>query len=304
MNKPKIRLSYSTMHLLLECERKFQLNRLLDSYQNQHASEHFAFGHALEEGCVSYLLHEDKDRALWEAYLAYHEVIDGVLEIAESVKKSELVAVNMVWAAFPYLDTLKEEWDIAEFNGKPAVQLSFNIDIDEDFYYVGYLDLALKNKYTGKYAVIDFKSTGMNLMSLDPLYMNSEQLIGYSIILDYITGKDNSEYDVYYFVGQIGSGNGFSPRIHTLQYPKSLKDRLNFFITLGMDVERLHKMLNTGIFPQRGSSCLKFNKPCPHFGTCGLHSLDTPKAIEEDTIEYSFHANLNELIADHLERII
>ena len=151
---------------------------------------------------------------------------------------------------------------------------------------------------------MDVKSTGMNLLSLDPLYMNSEQLIGYSIILDYITGKDNAEYDVYYFVGQIGAGDGFSPKIHPLTFPKSLKDRLNFFITLGMDVERLHKMLDTGIFPQRGHSCLKFNKPCPHFGTCGLHSLDVPKKYEEDTIEYDFVAKLEDLITDHLGRIL
>jgi len=299
----KIRLSYTKMDLILSCERKFQLTALLDNFQQKQASEHFAFGHSLETGCLSYLLYKDKDRAMWEAYLAYHEVIDEVIEIPQSLKKSELVAVNMVWAAFPYLDTLLTEWEIAEFNNKPAVQLSFRIDIDDVFYYVGYLDVALRNRFTGKYGVMDVKSTGMNLLSLDPLYMNSEQLIGYSIILDYITGKDNAEYDVYYFVGQIGAGDGFSPKIHPLTFPKSLKDRLNFFITLGMDVERLHKMLDTGIFPQRGHSCLKFNKPCPHLGTCGLHSLDVPKKYEEDTIEYDFVAKLEDLITDHLGRI-
>mgnify|MGYP007049918413 CR=1 FL=1 len=137
---------------------------------------------------------------------------------------------------------------------------------------------------------------------MDSIYLNSAQLIGYSIVLDFIAGKDNVEYDVYYFVGQLGAGNGYVPKIHNLCYPKSLKDRLNFFITLGMDVERLSKMLEYNIFPQRGAACNSFNRPCYHLGTCGLHSLDRMKEEEPDTTEYQFVMNLDDVIKDHIER--
>ena len=299
----KIRLSHTTMNSLFRCERLFQLIRLLEGERGRKTNENFCFGHAYEAGCVTYFLTGDKDRALFDCYLAYHGLEDGYIAIPETVKKNELTACNLVIASFPKLDDLRDEWEVATFDGKQAIQLSFRIDIDDVFYYVGYLDLALKNKYTARHAVLDFKTTGLDLHVLDPLYMNSNQLIGYSVILDAIVGKENADYDVYYFVGQITNTDGYGTRISPLIFPKSLKDRLNFFITLGIDVKRIKEMMEMGIFPQRGESCLKFNKPCSEFGTCGLHALDTPKKEEPDETEYQFTFKLDELIQDHIERI-
>ena len=304
-----IRLSHSALEEMLTCERKFQLNRLLERENERTINDSFCFGHAFEAGCVSYILNQDKDKAIWETWLAYPDVTsneDGVVthvEVPDSVKKTDLVAINMVQTAFPYLDTFLEDWEVASFNGKPASQLSFRVNIDETFYFVGYLDLAIRNKYTGKYAVWDAKTTGLAIHDLSPVYANMLQLIAYSIVLDRVVGEEYSDYDVHYFVGRVGAGNGFQPQILPLSFSKNLKDRLNFFITLGLDVERLSKMRAMGIFPQRGSSCLKYNKPCFHFGTCGLHALDKEKVIEEDTTDYQFVFNLEDLIQDHMERI-
>lgn len=304
-----IRLSHSALEELLTCERKFQLNRLLERDNERTVNDNFCFGHAFEAGCVSYILHGDKDKAIWDTFMAYPEVIytsSGEVEsveIPDSVKKTVEVAVNMVIAAFPHLDTFLEDWEVASFAGKPASQLSFRVNIDETFYFVGYLDLAIRNKWTGKYAVWDAKTTGLAIHDLSPVYMNSMQLIGYSIVLDKIVGEEYTDYDVHYFVGRVGAGNGFQPQIIPFVFAKNLKDRLNFFITLGLDVERLTKMKAIGIFPQRGASCLKYNRPCYHFGTCGLHALDKEKEIEEDKTEYQFTFNLEDLIQDHMERI-
>ena len=298
----KIRLSHSAMGSLFRCERLFQLNRLLEGERERKTNENFCFGHAYEAGCVTYFLTGDADKAIFDCYLAYHGMENEYIAIPETAKKNEMTACNLVIASFPKLDDLRDEWEVATFQGKPAVQLSFRIDIDDVFYYVGYLDLALKNRYIGRYAVLDFKTTGLNLHVLDPLYMNSNQLIGYSVILDAIVGKEEMEYDVYYFVGQLIS-DGYNTKTSSLIFPKSLKDRLNFFITLGMDVKRIREMLEMGIFPQRGESCLKYNRQCSEFGTCGLHALDVPKKEEPDETEYQFTFKLDELIQDHLERV-
>lgn len=298
----KIRLSHTAMEKFLECERKFQLDRLLESIRDPTASEHFAFGHAYEAGCVSYILNKDKDLAIWACYMAYFGMEGDLIAIPETQVKNEMTAMNLVIASFPHLDSLLEDWEVAIFQSRPATQLSFKVDIDETFYYVGYIDIVLRNRYTGRYAVMDFKTTGLSLLNLEPLYQNSAQLVGYSISLDFIVGKDCAEYDVLYFVGQLMKGKEWMPKITPLVFEKTLKDRLNFFITLGMDTKRLAEMLELGIFPQRGSTCLKYNKPCYHFGTCGLHSLDKLKAEEEDRTEYQFSFTLDEVIKDHMER--
>ena len=150
---------------------------------------------------------------------------------------------------------------------------------------------------------MEVKHTGLNIFDLSPLYQNSGQALGYSIVLDKIVGEAQSNYEVLYFAGQLGAGNGFSPKIHTMIYPKNLQDRLNWFITLGMDVERLHMMLENNVFPLRGSNCLHYMKPCKHLGTCNLHGLDTYKEEIEDTIVYDFNYQLDEVIQDHLIRI-
>lgn len=159
----KIRLSHSALEEYLTCERKFELNRLLESHQTKRTNEHFAFGHSYEAGCTTYILTGNQEKAIWDAYLAYHGIEDDIICIPETQKKNEMVAVNLVLASMYDIDNMMQEWEIATFQGKPAVQLSFRINIDDIFYYVGYVDLVMRNRYSGKYMVKDFKTTGMNL---------------------------------------------------------------------------------------------------------------------------------------------
>lgn len=239
-------------------------------------------------------MNQDSDSALYKAWLAYWPEI-------ESDKKSVAHCTLALQKSFPVLDTLLREYEVLTFNGKPAVELSFRINITPEYYYVGYIDVALRNRYDGRGIVFDAKSTGMQLLDLSPLYQNSGQVLGYSIGLDKIMGEKKSQYAVGYFVAQMGKD--FSMRIHPLVYQKTLLDRLNWFITLGGDIKRLELAKELGFYPRRGDACLKYNRPCRHFGVCTLSAHDTPRTLEEDDKEYDFVFDLDELIDDHLQRI-
>jgi hypothetical protein len=292
----KYRLSHSALDLLNVCERKFQLDRLLAGIKSKQDWPATVLGTAFGKGVASYLTFRDIDQAIFATYLGFSPVV-------EDEKRTEEIAVNLITTAIPYLENILMDWDIAVFNNKPAVELSFRLNIDEDFYFVGYIDIILRNKFNGRSGVLEVKTTALNLFDLDPIYRNSGQALGYSIVLDKILGESQAEYDVIYQVGQLGAGNGFQPKHSTLFYPKTLSDRLNWFITLGMDVERLHRMLQMNIFPMRGSHCLQYMRPCYHLGTCDLHTLDDYKEIEEDKIVYDFVYSLNDVIDEHLRRI-
>lgn len=291
-----IRLSHSALDSLNNCERKFQLDRLLIGSESREDSAHTIFGKAFGAGVAAYMLTRDTDNALFKAWLEYHPVLEYGVKTEDSCYAALL-------SMFPTLDNLLMDWEVMLFNGEPAIELSFRLDIDEDFYFVGYVDIVLRNIFTDKKAIFEVKTTSLGLLDLDPLYKNSGQALGYSIVLDRITGQENSEYDVIYGVCQINSKTPFSYKNHIIHYPKTINDRLDWFITLGMDVNHLHSMLDLGVFPRRGASCLHFMRACPHLGTCNLHGLDEYKHIEVDTIEYQFVYNLNDLIADHIERI-
>lgn len=292
----KIRLSHSALELLVSCERKFQLERLLVGAPDREDSAHTVFGTAFGAGVASYMEHQDQDIALYELWKSYFPIIE------EGVKTEEQ-CIGLFLSIVPTLDNLLMDWEVMTFENKPAVELSFCLDIDDKFYFVGYIDIVLRNRFTGKAAIMEVKTTSLGITDLDPLYKNSGQALGYSIVLDRIMGEAKSEYEVIYVVGQINSKTPFSFKPHVIPYAKTIHDRLDWFITLGMDVNRLHAMLDMNVFPRRGASCLKFMRACPHLGICNLHGLDEYKELEEDLNEYQFHYELDTLIKDHLERV-
>jgi hypothetical protein len=289
-----IRLSHSALDTLHTCERKFQLDRLLVSSLEKQQYPATVLGTAYGAGVQSYLVHQDQDKAIFDCYMAYFPIL-------EEAKRTEEHALSLLLASFPQLDKLLEDWEVATFQDKPAIELSFRLNIDEKFYYVGYVDVVLRNKWTNTYAIGEIKTTSLQLHDLSPIYQNSGQALGYSIILDAIVGEENSQYDTIYVVGQLNEKHNH--KIQTYNFNKSLLDRLNWFITLGMDVEKLHKMLDVNVFPMRGSNCLQYMRPCIHFGTCQLHGLDEYKEEEIDEIEYQFIYQLDEVVQNHLSRI-
>lgn len=289
-----LRLSYSTFNLLHGCERKFQLIKLLKSDEQDTEAPQFSYGHCFGDGVAEYLKTGDMDWAVYSAWMSYWPIM-------EDMKRSQWLAINAVIQAKDKLDRIRKEWEVATFNGKPAAELSFRLNINDWCYFVGYIDAVLKHKATGHYAVLEVKHTTSILNDLLPLYKNSGQALGYSIVLDKIANQPLGEYALFYFVGQMKKPH--EPLYHTFEWKKSLLDRLNWFLTLGMDVERLQRMIELGLFPMRGGHCISYNKVCPFFGTCGLHSFDTPATRDPDTTPYQFTYSLDEIIADHLARV-
>jgi hypothetical protein len=282
------------LETLLTCERKFQLDKLLITDVQREETEHTVFGTAFGAGVATYLATQDPDMALYQAWLSYWPEL-------ESEKKSQTRCFAALMSAFLKLDTILMDYEVVSFNDRPAVELSFRLKITERYYFVGHIDTVVKNKYTGLHYVFECKTTGLNLLDLSPLYKNSGQALGYSIALDKITGEEQASYGVIYFVAQLGKE--YKANIHVLPYEKTLTDRLNWFITLGLDVKRLEQMEELGVYPKRGKSCLNYMRPCKYFGTCGLHGLDVPRVQTEDEIDYDFSYELEALIQNHLQRM-
>jgi hypothetical protein len=289
-----IRLSHSTLELIHSCERKFQIEKLLVN-DGREESEHLVFGTAYGIGVATYLETQDHDLALFKAWMAY----DPLIEYGNKTEASCLLALE---ASFSKLDDLLQDYELVYFQQRPATELSFRLEINPLMYFVGYIDAVIRNRWTGKYFIFECKHTGLGLSDLSPLYKHSGQALGYSIVLDRIVGEDQSAYGVLYFVCQLGRTFG-DFTVHLLPFDKNLMDRLNWFITLGLDAKHVEELRGFKVYPRRGSSCLRFNKPCFHFGTCHMHTQDTPKLYEPDTIEYQFTYRLDELVANHLIRL-
>lgn len=289
-----VRLSHSTLQLLNTCERKFQQVKLL-SGASREENEHLSFGHAFGAGVASYAADQDADRALYVAWLAYWPQL-------ESDKKNQAECFALLQRAFHVLDTLLLDYDVVFYNDKVAAELSFKMEINESYYWVGHIDLVLKHRQTGIYTVLEAKTTSLNAIDLSPVYANSGQAVGYSAALDIVTGQNQDRFEVLYLVGRMKK-NAFDAEVKILPFRKTIIDRLNWLISLGMDVERLERMKELNNYPRRGDACMSFNRPCQFFQTCHLSSLDVPKEPEPDEIDYQFTFKVDELVENYLQRV-
>lgn len=100
-----IRLSHSALDTLHTCERKFQLERLLVSDYEKRDYPATVLGKAYGAGCQSYLAYQDKDRAIFDLYMAYYPV-------EEDNKRTEEVAVSLLLAAIPTMDNILLDWEV------------------------------------------------------------------------------------------------------------------------------------------------------------------------------------------------
>jgi len=295
-------LSYSLSTDLYECERKFEENRLLLN-PSIHGKEEMPWhvrGTAYQAGVQTYLLTGDIDLAKFITWLAYYpeaEDLDRVPTISQGR------AINNIDLSKEALDRIRSRYEIAIFNEKPAIELSFKINIDGKWFYTGHIDIVLFDKELKIYVVLEVKTTLYKIADLRPLYQNSAQALGYSIILDKIVGADQNQFGTLYFVCRDLNNKDFVPTIEVFPFNKTIIDRLKWFYTLGMDIERLDKMSKLGIFPMRGHSCLKFGKVCTHFGFCTTTAGDIKKPDQEDKQVYDFEFNLQDIIDDHLRRL-
>lgn len=292
----QLRLSHSSLGILHDCERKFQLEKRLAGPISEQPNPVFSRGHSYGAGTQYYLLTGDMDYAIYKAWEAYWP------EVEDAPKISQARTINNLLRSKEKMDWIREHYEVAMFDGKPAIELGFRLNVNEHYYFVGFIDAVLRHKKTGIYGPVDMKTTHSQLHDLRPMFKNSGQVLGYSIVVDQIAGEEQSQYDCLYLVCQEPK-TGYDPEVHWFDFRKSLVDRLSWFMTLGMDIEKLAWMEKAGFYPMRGDSCLAFNRPCKYFGTCGMTSFDKPKEEEPDTNEYQFVFDLQTVIANHLERV-
>jgi len=300
------RLSYSGLTTLHACPRKFQLDKLQaeKAAQDISTSVTFAYGHAIGEGIQQYLINRSVvdeqvafDTALWKMFLAWD---CDLLAENDKQKKSFFRAVATM-LQFRHLireGLLGNEWVVAEFNGKPAAELSFRIDLGDGFYYRGYVDLVLRNTVTGELLILEIKTSSANYVNHYG-YKNSAQAIGYSVVLDTIA-PGTSSYSVQYLVYMTKL-----ERFEPFDFPKTFRQRVQWLQDLMWDKKQIADMVafygNDGVWQVRGESCTDFGKVCEYMDMCGMDTSRMTAPLLETQLhedkEYQFEFTIQELLS-------
>lgn len=293
-------LSFSALDHFERCPRKFELDKLTTKLEKEglETNAHFVYGHALAAGVQSYLAFQDKEKALTALVFAWNA--DLLLE-DEKTNKS-------IWSCIDGFNRFVEiapaiicEWEVATINGRPAIELSFCIDLENGYKYYGHIDLILRNRISGELMVLELKTSGSKVVD-EATFKYSPQALGYSIVLDKIANDLNksAQFYVYYLIYK-----SFTKEFVPMPFNKNFLDRANWLRTKIMQCQELDNYRKQNFFPRRHQACRDYNRRCEYFDTCNLsnRAVSAYGSIDEinfpdEPVEPEFKFKLSELIAN------
>lgn len=297
-------LSYSSRLTLHNCPRKFQLDKLQAPQQDDDSNKSsvtFAFGHIVGYGIQLAFENKTEDEIIWALFLMWEPdlLADNPKQAKSFWEGIQAVQKLLSMRAYGFLD----EWELVYIDDKPACELSFIINLPNEFKYRGFVDAVLKNKESGEIMVLEVKTTGMSNINA-ATYKNSAQAIGYSVVLDHLF-PELSSYEVLYLVYKTKQRE-----YETLPFTKSYLMRALWIRELLLDVDIINMYEDAGIYPMHGESCFNFFRECEYIYTCTL-STDkltdsiTPeqeKKIVESHETFQINIGINDLIKTQLRK--
>ena len=318
MNKPLPliplrQLSYSSLLTLHSCPRKYMLRKslpknfefgdglswgdeALDSAETaaklQRSSVTLAYGKAVGTGIQSWMMGKEEASIMLDMFFAWDADIDADDTKANKSFGAALVAVDK-FQSIQTLDINIDDYELAVIptTGRPAVELGFAIQLPNNNWYRGFIDAVLVNKFTGEFVVLECKTTGARYISAAK-YQNSEQALGYAIVLDRLFGALSSFgvlYTTYLSVLE---------RWETFYFAKGPVQRASWFMNTYQDVNTLERYISSGYFPSYGESCEAFGRPCEFLGSChtdmSAFYLENPGP--EDLSKYDVVISIQELM--------
>lgn len=295
------RLSHSSILLLHSCPRKYQLTKLLNRQEEE--NDDLTYGTAIGYGIQQLMI----GRPMLNIWLEILCKWSGdIIEYDEKTIKKR----KTLWHAYHALNkfdrvckpVLLAQYEVASFNGQPAIELSFRINIGQDFYYRGFVDVVLIDRRTRELVVLEVKTTASKFVG-PAKFQNSGQGLGYSIVCDFLAQKIpgilGSSYKILYLVYLT-----YSDDIQPMPFPKSHSQRAMWIKQLLMEVEHIVGYDREEIWPMHGESCESWNRPCTFLGVCNLSDEvllknADPVVKKED---FTFDISLMDLIEAQLNR--
>jgi hypothetical protein len=297
------RLSHSGRTMLHRCPRKYQLSKISRAPIDAPANVTLVFGTVVGLGIQCVLEGKTWTATVMEMFLAWS--IPDIYAEEEKSQKSFFTAIFAVQSFTGIQRTLLDDYELAYFEGKPAVELSFRITLMDNFTYRGFVDVVLKHKITGKLLVLEVKTTGAKYVSA-ATFKNSGQALGYSLVLDAIAPHE-SEYEVWYLIYMTTM-----KKFEILPFRKHYSDRAFWIQELIMDVDRIKYYEEQDNYPSYGESCYDFFRECEFLSNCTMSTsllaipYDAQEMVDkmdrEGEVGYTFELSLLDIVNAQLDR--
>jgi len=288
--------SYSQLLDLHKCPRLYQLNKaaakqpqLADVGWVEQSNYDFAFGHSVGAGLATYFATRSLTASLFAAFIGWQA------DYFANNGKGKSLAHAQIAIEQAFHQQLLSEYDIYRLpSGAPAVEVAFCVDFENRYQHYGHIDTVLQHRETGRVAVTECKTTGFTSVD-EAQYANSNQGVGYSVVLDAIA-PGIADYEVLYLVY-----SSTAREWQILPFVKSLTEKAGWLQDILLDHASLDSYRQLAYFPKRGESCAnQFGRRCKYFGICDLtdHATSFEDLAAErraENVQFSFR--LSELIS-------
>jgi len=267
-------LSFSRLATLHSCARRFQFGELL-GLKRFMPSAHTAFGHAFAAGVQEYLA--ARSRGMEKQFATELAMVCTVaawdMENVWARDKRETKCIERALLGVQRFiqtraDELLEQYEVAAFGNKQAVELFFYMRLPNGYSFQGHIDLVLRNRSTGELLVLEIKTEGgaFNIAK----WSNSAQALGYNCILNahgLMSGAQVSYHVLYLHFDTVNLDFTLAP------FSKPLSVSSEWLTALLMEVQTLEMYAGYNVYPKNGADCTSWGRTCEFYGTCDLTSM-------------------------------
>jgi hypothetical protein len=297
-------MSHSSNVMLHRCPRKYEISKLTPrvKFNGPEDDEHLEFGKLIGIGVQEVLEHGNLNKAYITMMMAWKGILDD--DAGEKAKKTFWHGLYGTDKFIVVRNSVFANCELVYFEGRPATELGFSIDMGDGFTYRGFLDALLYDKLHDELVVYEGKSTtSYNVNSA--MFKNSGQGLGYSLIVDTIgqaLGFKKPSFKVNYCIYKTKAMEW-----DILPFTKSHTSRALWIKNLVDDKQDVIRRATEGYWPMRGESCFDYMRPCAFFETCEISTEfllgEEVEVRKEEADKYRFHFDLNELIAAQLAKM-
>lgn len=306
---PNLKLmSFNNCETQYQCPRKFACDRLVnpENYgEDLNGDEHTSFGKLVGTSVQEYFTTGSRNSAFIKALTIWNDFIDS--DAGARDRKTFWHGLHAIEVFDSVRKNVFRDYELVSIDSKPATELGFKIACGYGFQYRGFIDIVLMHKKTKALVPIELKTT--KYREIPPaMYGNSDQALGYGIMLDLLASKlglpKQEEFKVYYPIYSTSKMEW-----EVLEFEKTQVERALWIKNILEARDDRIRWAKNNYYPMRGNACFSYGRECEWFGTCNVSEeylfgdLSKIANIVDDERKYTYHFNLEDIISNQLEGV-